>query len=54
VLVFGPVLDPNQVYGLGIVAVEDEEDVKNLIANDPATKINRYEYFPMKAVVPTK
>ena len=54
VLVFGPVLDPNQVYGLGIVAVQDEEEVRNLIANDPATKINRYEYFPMKAVVPTK
>jgi len=54
VLVFGPVLDPNEVYGLGIVAVEDEQEVKNLIANDPATKINKYEYFPMKAVVPAK
>ena len=29
-LVFGPVLDPNQVYGLGIVAVQDEEEVRNV------------------------
>jgi uncharacterized protein YciI len=54
VLVFGPVLDPNEVYGLGIVSVDEEQEVKDLIANDPATKINRYEYFPMKAVVPAK
>ncbi len=54
VLVFGPVLDPNEVYGLGIVSVDDEQEVKNLITNDPATNINRYEYFPMKAVVPAK
>ena len=54
VVAFGPVLDPNEVYGLGIVSVQDEQEVKNLIANDPAGKINRYEYFPMKAVVPIK
>ena len=51
VLAFGPVLDPNEVYGLGIIAVDSEEEVKDLISNDPATTINRYEYFPMKAVV---
>lgn len=54
VLAFGPVLDPNEVYGLGIVSVQDEQEVKDLIANDPAAAINRYEYFPMKAVVPKK
>ncbi len=54
VLVFGPVSDPREVYGLGIISAKDEEEVKNLIANDPATQINRYEYFPMKAVVPNK
>jgi uncharacterized protein YciI len=52
VLVFGPVLDPGKVYGLGIISVEDEEDVKQIIANDPAAKINKYEYYPMQAVVP--
>ena|SRR5688572_21211867 len=52
VVAFGPVLDPKSVYGLGIISVDDEQEVKDFIANDPATKINRYEYFPMRAVVP--
>lgn len=53
-LVFGPVLDPDGVYGLGIIAVDSEEQVSELIDNDPASKINRYEYHPMLAVVPEK
>jgi uncharacterized protein len=52
VIVFGPVLDPQSVYGLGIVAVDNEEEVKQMITNDPAIKINHYEYYPMMAVVP--
>ena len=52
VIVFGPVLDPNAVYGLGIVSVDDEQEVKDFIAGDPANKINSYEYYPMLAVVP--
>lgn len=52
VLAFGPVLDPKEVYGLGIIAVNSEQEVKDFIANDPAAKINRYEYFPMKAITP--
>jgi uncharacterized protein YciI len=51
VLVFGPVMDPKAVYGLGIIEAESEEEVKDFIANDPATKINTYEYYPMRAVV---
>jgi uncharacterized protein YciI len=54
VIVFGPVLDPNAVYGLGIVAVDGEDEVKDFIAGDPANKINSYEYYPMLAVVPEK
>jgi uncharacterized protein YciI len=54
VLAFGPVLDPKAVYGLGIISVENEQKVKDFISNDPASKINKYEYFPMKAIVPTK
>jgi len=53
VLVFGPILDPKAVYGLGIVAVDSEQEVEEFIANDPAGKINKYEYFPMRAMVPT-
>jgi uncharacterized protein YciI len=52
VLVFGPVIDPKEIYGLGIISADDEAEVESFIAGDPAAKINRYEYFPMKAVVP--
>ena len=52
VVTFGPVLDPESVYGLGIIAVDDEKEVTSFIENDPAAKINTYEYFPMMAVVP--
>lgn len=52
VVVFGPVLDPRSVYGLGIIAVENEQEVIDFIANDPAGKINKYEYHPMRALVP--
>jgi uncharacterized protein YciI len=54
VLAFGPVLDPKEVYGLGIISVDNEQEVKDFIANDPAATINKYEYFQMKAVVPAK
>ena len=53
-LAYGPVLDPSGVYGLGIVAADNEERVKNFIANNPANGLNKYEYYPMMAVVPTK
>ena len=54
VLAFGPVMDPKEIYGLGIISVDSEDEVKDFIANDPAAQINRYEYFPMRAVVPEK
>lgn len=53
VLVFGPVLDPHSVYGLGIIVVDNEQEVIDFIENDPASKINKYEYFPMRAMVPS-
>lgn len=52
VYAFGPVMDPQSIYGLGIVAVESEEELQEFIANDPVGTINKYEYFPMRAVVP--
>lgn len=38
VIVFGPVLDPKGVYGLGIVETEDEAQARILFAEDPAVK----------------
>ncbi len=54
VVVFGPVLDPRGVYGMGVVEVENEEQLWELTMNDPATSINTYEYWPMRAVTPKK
>jgi len=51
VIVFGPVMDPAGVYSMGVVAVDNEEEVQRFIEHDPATAINRYEYHPMMAVV---
>ena len=52
VYAFGPVFEPKEIYGLGVVGVENEQELQEFIANDPAGKINHYEYFPMKAIVP--
>ena len=54
VVVYGPVMDPKGVYGMGVVEAEDEEQLQELIRNDPATSINDYEYYPMRAVIPAK
>lgn len=54
VLAFGPVMDPKGVYGLGIVEVSSEQEVKDMIANDPANGLNTYEYYLMRAVVPNR
>jgi uncharacterized protein len=49
--VFGPVFDPNGIYGLGVVSVDNEEQLKEFINNDPSLHINKVEYYPMKAIV---
>lgn len=54
VVVYGPVMDPTGVYGIGVVEAEDETQLKELIKNDPATGINNYDYHPMRAVIPAK
>jgi uncharacterized protein YciI len=52
VIVFGPVLHPESVYGIGVIAANNEDEVKEFIAKDPATSINRYEYHKLMAVLP--
>jgi hypothetical protein len=48
-IVMGPVADPNGGYGVGIIGVETEDVLHELIKNDPANGLNRYEIFPMPA-----
>jgi uncharacterized protein len=49
-IVFGPVMHPNGGHGVGVVAVDSEEQLKEVIAKDPANGLNVYEFFPMRAV----
>jgi hypothetical protein len=54
VVVYGPVMDPAGVYGIGVVEAEDEAQLKEMIKNDPASQINNYDYYPMRAVLAEK
>lgn len=38
VIVFGPVLEPNSTFGMGVFEAESEEKVWELLADDPAKK----------------
>ncbi len=50
-IIFGPVMDPKGGYGVGIVAVDSEEELQEYIAKDPANGLNTYEVYPMRAVM---
>jgi uncharacterized protein YciI len=52
VLIFGPVFDPKGVYGIGILAVDDEAQVQEIIANDPANALGSYEVALMMPILP--
>jgi uncharacterized protein YciI len=54
VVVFGPVMDPAGTYGMGVVEADTEEELIGFMNGDPAATINRYEYYPMRAVTPSK
>jgi uncharacterized protein len=53
-LLFGPVFDPAGSYGIGVVEVEKEEDLKVLTADDPVAKSDgqfRHEAYAMPQVI---
>ncbi len=52
-IVFGPVLDPRGVYGIGVYQAQDEAESQDLLAHDPAKDLLRFEVvLPMgRAVV---
>lgn len=51
ILIYGPVLDPKGVFGLGILEVESDEEAETLVAKDPAVSsgICGQEVIPMMA-----
>ena len=50
-IVFGPVMDPQGVYGIGMFQVQDEAEMRGLLEHDPANRLLRYEVLPMAAAV---
>jgi uncharacterized protein YciI len=51
-LVFGPVFDPNGVYGLAIMKATDEEEARAISARDPVIAADRgfrYDIHLMQA-----
>jgi len=50
VIVLGPVMDPKGGYGIAVVAIESEDQLKKILADDPANGLNSYEVYPMRAV----
>jgi uncharacterized protein len=54
-IVFGPVMDPKGVYGIGVYQVQDEAEMRGLLDQDPANGLLHYEVLPMpRAVVGTQ
>ncbi len=50
-VVFGPVLDPQGVYGVGVYRVDDMAHMQRLLDDDPARGLLRYDAFEMPRVV---
>jgi hypothetical protein len=50
-IVFGPVLDPHGVYGIGVYRVDDLAHMHRLLAGDPASDLLKYEVFAMPRAV---
>ncbi len=54
-IVFGPVADPQGVYGILVCCVQDEEEMRDYLEHDPANGLLQYEMLPMlRAVVGTQ
>ncbi len=49
-IAYGPVLDPQGAYGVGVLCVNSDEHFQQVIADDPANGLNKFEYAPMRAV----
>ncbi len=51
-IVFGPVMDPKGVYGIGVYQVRDKAQMRELLERDPAKGLLHYEVvLPMARAV---
>lgn len=56
VIVFGPVFDPNGVYGMAVIEANDEVEANEIAKNDPAVAsgVCIFELIPMRVGKRTK
>ncbi len=53
-IVFGPVMDPQGVYGIGVYQTQDETEMQDILEHDPAKGLLEFEFFAMpRAIVGT-
>jgi uncharacterized protein YciI len=50
-IVFGPVLDPKGVYGIGVYQAKDEAEMKEMLDLDPANGLLQVDVLPMARAV---
>ena len=48
-IVIGPVMDPKGGFGMAVVEVDTEEQLNEIISNDPANRLHKFETYPMLA-----
>jgi len=54
VLAVGPVADPKGFFGIGVLALDDNDDAKALVENDPVAKAGAgfsTEVYPMPGIM---
>ncbi len=49
-LIYGPVMSPEEAFGMGILEVADEAEAHHFGKNDPSVLggLNRFEFYPMR------
>lgn len=50
-IVFGPVMDPSGVYGIGVYQTKDEAEMRELLEHDPANGLLQFQLLPMPRAV---
>jgi uncharacterized protein YciI len=51
---YGPVMDPEGTYGMGVLSADSIEEVEGLLANDPASSLMNFRICPMRAFLPVQ
>jgi uncharacterized protein len=48
VIALGPVFDPKGGFGIAVIRVDSEAQLKDILTKDPANGLNSFEVYPMR------